>query len=625
MLASTSKRRLPGGVELQGPDVAHVRVWAPPCQRIDFVIQDGASHPLEPADDGYFESTISGIGPGTRYWFRLDGDRLRPDPFSRWQPDGPHGASAIVDPLAFDWTDSGWQGLEPRGQVLYEMHVGTFTPEGTWAAAAVQLPALADLGVTAIEMMPIAEFAGRFGWGYDGVNLYAPSRLYGTPDDLRAFIDRAHAIGLGVVLDVVYNHLGPDGNYLPEFSPDYFTDRYKNDWGRAINFEGPAAARAYFVENAGYWIDEFHFDGLRLDATQDIKDASTEHVITAIARRAREAAGDRILYLIAENEPQDTQLVRPPSDSGYGLDALWNDDYHHSAVVALTGRREAYYTDYKGSVQELVSAAKYGYLYQGQWYGWQKQSRGTPALDLPPRTFIAYLENHDQVANSVFGRRLHQQSSPGRYRALTALTLLGPATPLLFQGQEFSSSAPFLFFADHCEELRESIQSGRREFLSQFMSARDPQAAALLPSPVDEETFRRCKLDVEERSTHSAAYALHRDLLHLRAAHRAITQPRRVDGAVLAPEVLLLRYFGDHEDLMLIVNLGCDLDLAPAPEPLLAAPRGAAWRMCWGSESVRYGGGGIARLDMQSVPHLLGESAVLLRAVPAGGEDHDHQ
>lgn len=623
MLASTSKRRLSGGVEVQGSDTVHVRVWAPACRRIDFVIRDAASHALEPSEDGHFEGTISGVEPGTRYWFRLDGDRLRPDPVSRYQPEGPGGPSAVVDPLTFHWTDDGWPGVEPRGQVLYEMHVGTLTPEGTWAAAAEQLPALADLGVTVIEMMPIADFAGRFGWGYDGVNLYAPSRLYGTPDDLRAFINRAHAIGLGVILDVVYNHLGPDGNYLPEFSPDYFTDRYRNDWGRAINFEGPAPARSYFVENAGYWIDEFHFDGLRLDATQDIKDASTEHVIASIARRAREAAGAKAIYLVAENEPQDTRLVRRPSEHGCGLDGLWNDDYHHSAVVALTGRREAYYTDYKGSAQELISAAKYGYLYQGQWYGWQTQPRGTPALDLPPHTFIAYLENHDQVANSVFGRRLHQQSSPGRHRALTALTLLGPATPLLFQGQEFSSSAPFLFFADHRSELRESIVSGRRKFLSQFPSARDPAVSEVLPSPVDEATFRSCKLDLDERRTHSEAYALHRDLLHLRAAHPAISRPRRVDGAVLAADVLLLRYFGDRDEFVLIVNLGCDLDLAPAPEPLLAAPRGATWRLWWSSESVRYGGGGTAALDLRSVPHLTGESAILLGAVPVDSDTHD--
>ncbi|MEN3337324.1 MAG: maltooligosyltrehalose trehalohydrolase, partial [Acidobacteriota bacterium] len=373
-----TERRLSTGLEMYGPGEASVRVWAPARQRVDVSIEGGAGHRLEPEDDGLFSGRIQGVHAGARYWFRLDGTDLRPDPVSRFQPDGPHGPSEIVDPGSFRWTDAGWSGVPARGQVLYEMHVGTFTPRGTWAAAMAELPALADLGITVIEMMPIADFAGHFGWGYDGVNLFAPTRLYGRPDDLRAFVDRAHALGLGVVLDVVYNHLGPDGNYLADFSPDYFTDRYKNDWGRAINFEGPPQARAFFVENAGYWIDEYHFDGLRLDATQDIKDASREHVLASIGDRVRAAAAGRRTYIIAENEPQDTRLVRERSAGGYGMDALWNDDYHHSAAVALTGRREAYYTDYKGSVQEFISCAKYGYLYQGQWYKWQKHRRGTP-------------------------------------------------------------------------------------------------------------------------------------------------------------------------------------------------------------------------------------------------------
>jgi maltooligosyltrehalose trehalohydrolase len=606
---------------MQSDGTASARVWAPACRQVEFTIDGGAGFPLERDADGFFAGTIRGVGPGVRYWYRLDGGNLRPDPASRSQPDGPHGPSAIVDASVFEWTDAGWKGVHPQGQVLYEMHVGTFTREGTWAAAAAELDALADLGVTIIEMMPVSDFAGRFGWGYDGVNLYAPTRLYGSPDDLRAFVDRAHAVGLAVILDVVYNHFGPDGNYLSEFSPDYFTDRHKNDWGRAINFEGPRPVRAFFVENAGYWIDEFHFDGLRLDATQDIHDASGEHVIAEIARRAREAAGNRSVYLIAENEPQNTRLVRDTSAGGYGLDALWNDDFHHGAVVALTGRREAYYTDYKGTAQEFVSCAKYGYLYQGQWYQWQQQRRGTPGLDLPPHTFVAYMENHDQVANSVFGRRLHQISSPARLRALTALTLLGPATPMLFQGQEFCSSAPFLFFADHCEELRGPIRNGRREFLAQFASMSDPDVAPVLPSPVDETTFLRSKLDLTERRTHAEAYALHRDLLRLRRATPAITHPRRVDGAVIAPQAFVLRYFNDQGDCLLVVNLGCDLDLSPAPEPLLAPPSGSRWSRLWSSETVQYGGQGTAPVHANAEWRLPGETAVLFRAIAAVADE----
>jgi maltooligosyltrehalose trehalohydrolase len=619
-------RRLSAGVELQGEGGAHARVWAPACTRVEFVTEGSdstQSYPLERVENGYFEARIPGVAAGTRYWFRLDGDRLRPDPVSRFQPDGPHGPSMIVDPTTFQWTDRSWQGLSPRGQVVYEIHIGTFTPEGTWRAAAAQLESLKELGITVIEMMPVADFAGRFGWGYDGVDLYAPTRLYGTPDDLRGFVDRAHALGLGVILDVVYNHLGPDGNYLADFSPDYFTDRYTNDWGRAINFESSAPARAFFVENAGYWIEEFHFDGLRLDATQDVKDASREHVIAAIGRHAREAAGRRRIYLVAENEPQESIIVRPIDEHGYGLDALWNDDFHHTALVALTGRREAYYTDYKGSVQELISCAKYGYLYQGQWYTWQKQRRGTPSLDLPSQAFVSYLENHDQVANSALGRRVHQVSSPARLRAMTALVLLGPSTPMLFQGQEFASSAPFLYFSDHSDELRENIRKGRHEFLRQFVSVRDPEVAKVLAPPDSEDTFRRCKLNHDERRTHADAYALHHDLLRVRHSHKAITEPVRVDGAVVATEAMALRFFSPEGDLLLIVNLGCDLDLQPAPEPLLAPPASSRWEVLWSSEAVKYGGQGIAPAHPNSLWRMAGESALLFRPAPMTADDDD--
>ncbi len=623
MPVSTS-RRLSAGVELQKDGGAHARVWAPACKRVDFVIDGGASHPLERAEDGYFEGKIPGVTSGSRYRFRLDGDRLRPDPVSRFQPDGPHGPSVIVDPSAFQWTDQSWKGLDVQGQVLYEMHVGTMTPEGTWGAASAQLDAVKDLGITAIELMPVADFAGRFGWGYDGVDLYAPTRLYGAPDDLRAFVDRAHGLGIGVILDVVYNHLGPDGNYLGDFSSDYFTDRYKNDWGRAINFETSPPARAFFVENGGYWIDEFHFDGLRLDATQDINDAgSREHVVASIVRRAREAARGKRLYLIAENEPQDSVLVRPRSAGGWGLDAVWNDDFHHSAIVALTGRREAYYTDYTGGVQEMISCAKYGYLYQGQWYKWQKKRRGTPSLDLPPHTFISYLQNHDQVANSALGLRAHQVSAPGRFRALTALMLLGPATPMLFQGQEFASSSPFLYFADHRGELRENIRKGRYEFLSQFDSVLDPDVWPLLAPPDEENTFRRCKLNLDERRTQPRTYELHRDLIELRRSRHAITHPVRVDGAVLAPDVMALRLFSADGDLLLVVNLGRDLDLSPAPEPLLAPPAGSTWTLLWSSESVKYGGNGTAPVHPDARWRLPGDAALLFAPAPTTADGDD--
>ena len=626
MHKSEIARRLTVGAELQKDGGAHVRVWAPACQRIELVIP-AEGHvaervlPMAREQDGHFEVFDPDARAGGRYWFRLDSEpstapgegRLRPDPASRWQPDGPHQPSAYVDPTAFPWTDGARKGRGSAGQVIYEMHVGTFTTEGTWAAAAAELPELARIGITTIEMMPIAEFPGRFGWGYDGVNLYAPVHLYGAPDDLRAFVDRAHALGLAVILDVVYNHLGPDGNYLSEFAPEYFTDKYTNDWGKAINFEGPAPARDYFVQNARYWIDEFHFDGLRLDATQDIKDGSPRHVIAEMVEAARAAAGDIPIYVVAENEPQDTRIVRPPARGGYGVDALWNDDAHHTAVVALTGRREAYYRDYQGTAQELISCARFGYLYQGQWYSWQTQRRGTPALDLPPHAFITYLENHDQVANSAFGRRLNQASSPAVFRALAAWMLLGPATPMLFQGQEYSSSRPFLYFADHKAELAKAVNTGRVDFLAQFPSLTDDRVVRQLAAPADEQTFLRSKLDRDERTRHAAAYALHCDLLALRRNDPVLARAGtiRPEGAVLGTRALLLRYIdGEHGDRLLIVNLDCDLDFTPAREPLLAPPDGARWKRVWSSDAPAYGGDGTPPLDPDGPWRMPGSTAM---------------
>jgi maltooligosyltrehalose trehalohydrolase len=475
--------------------------------------------------------------------------------------------------------------------------------------------------------MPVADFPGRFGWGYDGVNLFAPTRLYGEPDDLRRFVDEAHRAGLAVILDVVYNHLGPDGNYLRQFSEDYFTDRYVTDWGEAINFDGPGSegVRELFVANAGYWLDEFHMDGLRLDATQNIYDASAEHVLAAVTRRAREAAGARASIVVAENEPQHTRLVRAPERGGYGMDGLWNDDFHHSAMVALAGRSEAYYSDYRGTPQEFISALKYGYLFQGQRYKWQRQRRGTPALDLPPAVFINFIQNHDQVSNSARGARAHQLSSPGRVRAMTALLLLAPSTPMLFQGQEFASSAPFHFFADHAEELARLIRKGRAEFLAQFRSVATKEARAVLPPPEDPATFEACKLDFAERRRHAHVYEMHRDLLRLRREDAVFSAQaaRGIDGAVLAAEAFVLRFFdpragGGCDDRLLLVNLGPDLHLNPAPEPLLAPPEQTVWRTLWSSEEPRYGGGGTPPLETRYNWIVPGHSAVAMRPAPAG-------
>ena len=625
-----ASRRWPIGTQVLGPQQTHFRVWAPRRRKVELVF-DGpaaASAPLEPEGNGYFSAAVQ-VGADTLYRFRLDGsEALYADPASRYQPQGPFGPSQTIDASRFRWTDAGWCGVQCRGLVAYEMHVGTFTPEGNWQAATAQLQRLADMGINLIEVMPLAEFPGRFGWGYDGVNLFAPSHLYGTPDDVRRFVDHAHSLGVGVILDVVYNHLGPDGNSLKEFSTTYFSERHKTDWGEAINFDGEGAGpvREYYMTNAGYWIDEYHLDGLRLDATQNVYDDSPgENILAAVGRAARAAAGKRSIVIVAENEPQDTRLVRSPDSGGYGLDMLWNDDFHHSARVALTGRAESYYSDHRGRPQEFISAIKYGFLYQGQFYHWQKKNRGTLALDLPPWIFVNFLSNHDQIANSGAGLRMHALTSPGRYRAMTALLLLGPGTPMLFQGQEFASSAPFYFFADHKPEIAKGVREGRSSFLAQFPSLKDPKGRPVIPFPDEAAAFERCKLNLDELKEHAWAVALHRDLLHLRRDDPTFRrqQPRGVDGAVVGPEALVLRFFGETpaEDRLLLVNLGADLEFRPLPEPLLAPPAGQHWDLAWSSEDPRYGGGGCGELGPEDGWVMPGHAAWVLRPTREAGEN----
>jgi maltooligosyltrehalose trehalohydrolase len=610
---------------------AHLRVWAPQRRRVSVVLERSTRHeiPLAAEGNGYFSGPATGLGTGGRYRFRLDDDeKLYPDPASRFQPEGPGGPSEVIEPGAFEWTDGDWAGVSPRGQVIYELHVGTFTAEGTYAAAARRLESLQQLGVTLIELMPVADAPGRFGWGYDGVNLWAPNRLYGRPDDLRRFVAAAHALGIGVILDVVYNHIGPNENYLGCFSSGYFTDRYKNEWGQAINFDGDDASpsREFFIENAGYWIEEFHLDGLRLDATQQMFDASEDHILTAIGRRVRAAGRGRATYLVSENETQESRLVRapgsrhqaphqdPPDERGFGLDALWNDDFHHTARVALTGYNEAYYTDYRGTPQELLSALRWGFLYQGQYYKWQKKRRGTPALDLGAERFVLYLENHDQVANSGRGARLSTLAAPGLLRAMTALLLLAPGTPMLFQGQEFGSTRPFVYFADHDAELARAVAKGRREFLTQFPSLADQEVQQRIPDPAAPDTFASCKLDWSERDRHGHLWDLHRDLLRLRREDPAFAaqDATGLSTAVLGAQTMLLRYRCIAGDRLLLVNLGTDLHLDVAPEPLLAPPRGASWRTLWSSEDPRYDGRGTSAVEREDGFRLPGQAAVVL-------------
>ena len=622
------QRRYPIGAELIGLDQAHFRVWAPKAQRVDLVLEASAAktpkqtfHALEAEKGGYFSGSAN-TGAGARYWFRVN-NNFYPDPASRFQPDGPHGPSCIVDPVQFRWTDSQWPGPAAaglKGQIIYEMHVGTFTKKGTWRAASQQLEELAGIGITVIEMMPVADFPGKFGWGYDGVDLFAPSHLYGTPDDLRAFIDRAHSLGLGVILDVVYNHFGPDGNYLGIFSDDYLIRGNENEWGDAVNFDGPNSGpvREFFVTNGRHWIEEFHFDGFRFDALHAIRDRSSEYIIGAVGRAARKAADPRSIILIAENDRQEARMVQPRREGGDDLDGMWNDDFHHSAVVALTGRKEAYYEDYRGAPQEFISAAKYGFLYQGQALSWRKALRGSSTFGIPPEAFVCFIENHDQIANTGPGQRVRFQTSPARYRAMTALLLLGPWTALLFQGEEFGASSPFMFFADVGDaSVRDAIRKGRAEWLAPFLSLSEEEARKTLPAPDDPEVFARCKLDFSEREKNRQLYDLHIDLLKLRREDSRFRQQisGHIDGAVLGTTSFVLRYFSkEDDDRLLLVNFGERQVLHPASEPLLAPPTGYRWETLWTSASPRYGGPGTAIAVTKDQWSLPAEATVALRA-----------
>jgi len=608
-----------GAVHREG--VTRFRVWAPQAQRVEVRIEQPqiSTLALEPEADGYFVGESALIPAGARYKFALDGQGPWPDPCSRYQPEGPHGASVVVDATSYQWQDTGWRGAKLDHQVIYELHIGTFTQEGTFAAAIERLAHLRDVGITMIELLPVAECPGRWNWGYDGVQFFAPYHAYGQPDDLKRLIDRAHGLGIAVILDVVYNHLGPDGNYLKCYSPHYFSRKYQTEWGEALNFDGEhcLGARDLVINNAKYWLDEFHCDGFRLDATQSMFDSSEPHVIAQLVAECR-ARTDRDIVFIAENEPQRSEQLLPQSQGGYDLDAMWNDDFHHSIRVALAGSCDGYFRDYTGRSQELLSAVKRGFLYQGQYYQWQRKQRGSPLRGVSRQACVHFLQNHDQIANTGVGDRLHTYVSPRRYRAATALLLLGPQTPLLFMGQEFLASTSFMFFADHTPELRKLVHDGRRAFVAQFEAYATEAVQAAICDPGDERTFLAAKLNWDELESHAAAVALHRDLLRIRREDPVIARGAQleIDGATLSESAFVLRWFApDEDDRLLIVSFGREMRLDPAPEPLLAPPRAKTWRVMWASEEPRYGGlGVIDPVSNDGRWRIASECAVLLQA-----------
>lgn len=512
-----------------GPGGTRFSVWAPEAAAVDLLLGDGPGArtiPLGRRADGVFAATVPGARAGTRYRFRMAGGEAWPDPASRFQPDGVHGASEVVDPREFRWSDAGWGGVPLGSLVLYELHVGTFTPEGTFAAAAGRLEALADLGVTAVELMPLADFPGARGWGYDGAALFAPARCYGRPDDLRRFVDRAHALGLAVHVDVVYNHFGPDGAYAPAFSGRFFTDRHATPWGRAVNLdgEGSAVARAFFVDNALHWIREYHADGLRLDATHAMADEGARHFLAEIADTVRAAEPARHVQVVAEDARNLDRIVRPAREGGWGLDAVWSDDFHHQVRVALAGDRDGYFADFAGEVADVAATIRRGWFYTGGWSAYAGRPRGTPPDGIPPERFVFFLQNHDQVGNRAFGDRLHATADPAAWRAATVLALLVPQTPLLFMGQEWGASSPFLFFTDHEPGLGRRVTEGRREEFRRFAAFADPAARGRIPDPQSAATFEASRLDWDERERepHAGLLRLHRELLRLRRRHPAL-------------------------------------------------------------------------------------------------------
>lgn len=614
------KRKYPIGAELIDSTGVHFRVWAPDHKKVDLVLENVEEEPLflpmKKEKNGYFSLFTKKAKEGTLYRYRLsNSSSFYSDPASRYQPQGPMGSSCVINP-AFPWTDKQWKGVTPLGHVVYEMHIGTFTQAGTLEAATKELSYLADLGITLIELMPLNDFPGHFGWGYDGVNLFAPAHLYGTPKDVKTFINKAHQLGMGVILDVVYNHLGPEGNQMIQFAKEYLTDKYSTDWGKPINFDCKES-REYFLINASYWIQEFHFDGLRVDATPWFFSSTPTHILQELTQVIKKAGGRRKTLAVGENEPQDTNLLRSYEEGGYGFDMLWNDDFHHSACVRLTGKREAYYTDYLGHPQEFISSLKYGFLYQGQYYAWQKKPRGTPHLNIVPHSMMIFLENHDQVANSGDGMRLHYKADPGNYKALSTLLLLSPNTPLIFQGQEFNSSKPFYYFADHSPDLSPLVRQGRKDELAQFPRLKTPEIRNMLPDPGNPLTFTKSKLDLKEREVNQNILSLYRDLIRLRREDTVFKkmQSIKVDGAVLGHDAFLIRYFGGEEDRLLIINFGPDFYFNPSPEPLLVAGVNQELEILWSSESVGYGGGGTPPINIPFWK-ILGHSAIVLKTKP---------
>jgi maltooligosyltrehalose trehalohydrolase len=614
---------------------ASFRIWAPEHSRIEVVV-GRAVHPLTRRRDGSFAGVVPGVGAGARYAYRVDGAGPFPDPASRYQPDGVRGPSQLVDPSRFAWSDRRWRGIARRDLIVYELHVGTFTAAGTFAAAARRLPALRALGITAIELMPVADCPGARNWGYDGVALFAPARRYGTPDDLRRLIDRAHRLGIAVLLDVVYNHVGPDGAYLAAFSRHYFSARHRTPWGAAVNLDGRHSdmVRGFLVENALYWLHEYHVDGLRLDATHTLIDDSPRHFLAELAARVRRAGRPAELrvarrpLLIAEDHRNLAVMLRPPARGGWGLDAVWADDFHHQMRRALAGDHEGYFADFRGTMPDIAATLQHGWFYRGQRAPRRGARRGTDPAGLTPDQFVICLQNHDQVGNRAFGERLHHQIDAAAYRAASAVLLLAPEVPLLFMGQDWATRAPFRFFTDHRAALGRLVTKGRRAEFKAFAAFADPRRRARIPNPQDRRTFTISRLDWRELRTpaHAATWRLYRALLALRRREPPLRDPGWRGFRAVALEdwgIALVRRGRGANALVVIAALlrGGTADLSRLPD-LSRAPHRRAWRVVLHTEARRFALDPtpvrIERRRPAPALHFTRPGAVVLRCARAG-------
>jgi maltooligosyltrehalose trehalohydrolase len=558
------------------------RVWATRARQLTLLLRrgDGLQRlaPVRGAD-GIWELFVPDVPAGSQYAYVLDDGTPLPDPTSRFQPDGVHGWSEVVDPLAYDWTDASWIGVDPRRVAIYELHVGTFSESGTFAGVREHLEYLRDLGVTAIELMPLADFPGRRNWGYDGASLFAPARAYGRPDDLRALVDRAHGTGLAVLFDVVYNHLGPEGAYLPHFSPDFLTGAHETPWGSAVNLdrEGSATVRRLLLDNALHWIHEYHADGLRLDATHALFDDGPTTFVPELARAIHAARTPRP-FVFAEDHRNLATMVASADVKGWNLDGVWADDFHHVIRRMLGGDAHGYFVDYEGTAEELAAILRRGWLYVGQMSARHRAPRGTDPSHVPMRTSIVCVQNHDQIGNRAFGDRLHHSADAAAWRAAITLLLTVPMTPLLFMGQEWAASTPFQFFTDFGPDLGRLVSEGRKREFQSFPEFADPNMAAQLPDPQSDATFAASRLRWIEQTEpeHAASLALHRTLLQLRSAHPALQASDATLGDARALDrdtVLVTRQDPDGSSVYVICarlrgsgTVACDLE------------RSAGWR-----------------------------------------------